>query len=181
MTQHSNRREIRQDVIDSTLKFLTHVATHIAAHGGAIDNKSKMQYADQYHKSYDIFFAAVRTGYLIPDKNNTPRGRQNKYRLAISKFEPIHARKVIENHYDHHNEQSRNRNKEKKNPPAVHFNTAKTPHENVSTPTVRKDNVRKPILVDKQELALETSVKNSPIKKAKKGFSLFWGLIKINW
>lgn len=177
-------RAISLPVIESTQKFLNHVLAHLSTHNCTITGRIRMELADQYNRPYDIFYAAERCGYIQKvGIHKNKRDPNNKWKVCVTKFEPIHARNVLNNHYDHHNGQVKMRKLKASNPEiskAAEIITTEKPKYNT-----RKDNVRKPIVPDEKiNLSPETSVRNSNRSqsyKPKKAFVLFWGLLKINW
>lgn len=176
-----NERNIKPEVLNKTLKYLNHIQAHLLAHKGIISGAEKIKIANNYGQSYSIFFAAVRCGYIVAIGEHFRKSNDNKWEVKVIKFEPIHARTVLSNHYDRHEENRLKRIKEEAAAMASRNNdsTVNLTKRSKNPLFKTRKNIRKPLVENSDhELGEHVTV---PDKRQPKTFSLLWGLFKFNW
>jgi len=144
--------EIKQEKITKVTNFLNDLRILINRGNGMLDNKDKQKIHNKYSLPYSFFSIARDMGYFT-------KVGDKKYVVGKVLFEPIHSRKVIEKHTEYHRAaQARNRE---------------------SLKEIAKD--IKEIKETKKEPKPLKEVKVKNVVLQPKTFSLFWGLIKINY
>lgn len=161
-------RNIKAETVLKTQKYLNHLLTHINANNGDADSRIRKNMANNYGQPYGLFKEALKLGYF-------EQVSKSKYKSKYVKFEPIHARTVLVNQYQTHDEAL------KRKPLLAHSNVDK-----------QKKNVVKanPISVKYNDnqfpLAPETVLprqmqRDISRNNKKRTVSIFWGLLKFNY
>lgn len=171
----SKERNIRQETIEKSQKYLNHVKVHLMAHNGELTGKQKTEIANIYQQPYSMFSAAVRLGYF-------EHVAESKFKTKFNNFEPIHARNMITEQYRAHEQALIDKQKQ------AEKDSKKKPISKTTAIDYRKDQVIKggKTHATVYELAPETIPPRNTqrdIRKAnkKRTISIFWGLLKFNY
>lgn len=149
--------------------FLNAFNDFLNKQNGVIKIKEALSIQDLHKVPYSVMKVAKDLGYF--QKVDT-----QKYQSGYVRFEPIHARGLIEAHVKHKAEKEKQ--KKLKTQSESHSKTDSTKEQNNN-----QNSIRVKVQPIESFIVKEKQVEQKEVKKAtnQRVFSLFWGLIKFNY